>query len=442
MVRRVAEIARPPGHIPAGRHRLSAWSREAHQVVLFALSEELIDASMFRVYRCGKATMPELPRGTITFLFTDIEGSTRLLKELRGRYGELLADHHRLLRGAFAEWGGQELHCQGDAFFVAFRRAKDAIAAVVAAQRALAAHSWPDGLAFRVRMGLHTGEPSPSEAGLVSLAVHRAARICSAGHGGQVLLSSTTCDLVEDELPDDVRVRDLGEHRLKDLDRPERLFQLEIAGLPADFPPLKALESQPARATPFLDGEEELAAAAQAAVAARRLPRRRTLLLAVLVSVLAALAVTVALVSGGGESGPKPLSKDAYQDRLLDAYRSTNAAILKADREAPDHVSSGRPALRAGRALARVRRSMDRFLATLRSMTPPTDVKDLHERLLAVFFAVRQDIADAVAAADAVKDRHYRAALKRVIEDSNRLDPIGRQFGARGYARLGEQVST
>ena len=382
--------------------------------------------------------MPELPSGTVTFLFTDIEGSTRLLKELRGRYGPLLADHHRLLRAAFEEWGGQELHCQGDAFFVAFSRAKDAIRAVVAAQRALAAHPWPDGLVFRVRMGLHTGEPSPSEAGLVSLSVHRAARICSAGHGGQVLLSSTTCDLVEDELPDDVAVRDLGEHRLKDLDRPEQLFQLEIEGLPADFPPLKAFESQPSRAMEFLDREATLTEVAQAAATtARRLPRR-TLLLAVLLSVLAAAAVAVALVSGGGGSGPEPLSKDAYQDQLLDAYRSTNGVILKADREAPDHVSSGQAALGAGRALARVRRSMDHFLASLRSMTPPTDVKDLHQRLLAVFLRVREDIADAVAAADAVKDRHYVAALKRVVEDSDRLDPIGRQFRARGYARLGE----
>jgi class 3 adenylate cyclase len=387
--------------------------------------------------------MPELPSGTLTFLFTDIEGSTRLLQELRGGYAQVLADHHRLLRAAFGEWGGQELHSQGDAFFVAFPRARDAIGAAVAAQRALAAHPWPDGLAVRVRMGLHTGEPSLSEAGLVSLAVHRAARISSAGHGGQVLLSSTTCDLVEDELPDDVRVRDLGEHRLKDLDRPERLYQLEIEGLPADFPPLKTLEKQPEHATPFSGREGELAEAAQAAVAPRRRLGRRMLLLSGLVGVLAAVAVTLAFVigGGGGGSGPKPLSKDAYQDQLLDAYRLTNAVILKADREVPDHISSGPTALRAAKGLARVRRSMDRFLGRLRSLTPPPDVEDLNERLLAVFFSVRQDVADAVAAADAVKDSDYRAALRQVTEDSDRLGPIGRQFGARGYARLGIQAS-
>lgn len=247
--------------------------------------------------------MPELPSGTVTFLFTDIEGSTRLLQQLRGRYAEVLETHHRLLRAAFEEFGGQELDSQGDAFFVVFRRAKDAISAAVAAQRALAAHPWPDGLAVRVRMGLHTGEPSLSEAGLVSLAVHRAARISSAGHGGQVLLSGTTCDLVEDELPDDVRVRNLGEHRLKDLDRPERLFQLEIEGLPADFPPLKTLESQPEHATPFDSREGELAQAAQAVVAAPRIPRRRALLLAALMGVVAAAVSIPVFALGRGDSG-------------------------------------------------------------------------------------------------------------------------------------------
>jgi YVTN family beta-propeller protein len=250
--------------------------------------------------------MPELPSGTVTFLLTDIEGSTRLLQQLRGRYRELLETHHRLLRAAFEEFGGQEIDSQGDAFFVVFRRAKDAISAAVAAQRALAAHPWPDGLAVRVRMGLHTGEPSLSEAGLVSLAVHRAARISSAGHGGQVLLSSTTCDLVEDELPDDVRVRNLGEHRLKDLDRAERLFQLEIEGLPADFPPLKTLESQPEEATPFDSREGELAKAAQAVVAVPRIPRRRALLLAALIGVVAAAVSIPVFALGRGDSGGGP----------------------------------------------------------------------------------------------------------------------------------------
>jgi class 3 adenylate cyclase len=380
--------------------------------------------------------MTELPSGTVTFLFTDIEGSTRLLQQLRGRYGQLLADHHRLLRAAFDESGGHELQSQGDAFVVVFPRARDAIVAAVAAQRALAEHAWPDGLDVRVRMGVHTGEPSLSEAGLVSLAVHRAARISSAGHGGQVLLSSTTCDLVEDELPDDVRVRDLGDHRLKDLDRPERLFQLEIAGLPADFPPVRTVDDRrgPAEPEPQGDGASHVAAGL-------RISRRRALLLAAAVGVLAAVAGTLAVVMSRGESAPKPLSKDAYQNQLLDAYRPTNAVIMEADRKTPPHISSGPTAQGAAEALARVRKSMDRFLRSLRRMRPPTDVQDLHRRLLAVFSSVREDVADAVAAADAVKDHDYRAALIRVSKDSDRLDPIGREFDARHYARLGEQVS-
>jgi predicted ATPase/class 3 adenylate cyclase len=169
-------------------------------------------------------------------LFSDIEGSTRLLRRLRGRYGEVLAEHQRLLRAAFDEHEGREVHTEGDAFFVAFARASDAIAAAVAAQRALADHGWPEGVEVRVRMGVHTGEAEVQLDDYVGLDVHRAARICSAGHGGQVLISSSTRELVVDELPTDVALRDLGEHRLKDLDRPEHLFQLVVGDLPADFP--------------------------------------------------------------------------------------------------------------------------------------------------------------------------------------------------------------
>src|SRR5205085_6640769 len=127
---------------------------------------------------------------------------------------------------------------QGDAFFVVFARATDAVEASVTAQRALVTHPWPQGVAVRVRMGLHTGEPTLSSEGYVGLDVHRAARIMSAGHGGQILLSQTTCMLVEQDLPDDVGLRELGEYRLKDLGRPRRLFQLVISDLPANFPAL------------------------------------------------------------------------------------------------------------------------------------------------------------------------------------------------------------
>src|SRR5437868_7108708 len=139
--------------------------------------------------------MAELPSGTTTFLFTDIEGSTRLLQQLRERYEEFLAAHNRLMRAAFEHAGGEEMGTEGDAFFVAFRRARDAVSAAVAAQHALASHTWPEGTQCRVRMGIHTGEPTVGEEGYLGMALHRAARICAAGHGGQVLLSNATREL-------------------------------------------------------------------------------------------------------------------------------------------------------------------------------------------------------------------------------------------------------
>jgi class 3 adenylate cyclase len=161
--------------------------------------------------------MSTLPTGTITLLFTDIEGSTRLLQQLGESYATLLEEHRQLLRRVFHGHHGQEVDTQGDAFLVAFARATDAVEASVAAQHALASHAFPEGVAVRIRMGLQTGEPQRTAEGYVSLDVHRAARMMSAGHGGQVLLSQTTCSLVEQDLPVGVSLRDLGEHRLKDL---------------------------------------------------------------------------------------------------------------------------------------------------------------------------------------------------------------------------------
>ena len=187
---------------------------------------------------------PELPTGTVTFLFTDIEGSTRLLEELGDGYAEVLAEHRRALRDAWQRHEGVEVDTQGDAFFVAFARASDAVAAAAEAQLALA------GGPVRVRMGLHTGEPLRADEGYVGFDVHRAARIAAAGHGGQVLLSQATADLAGAD------VRDLGLHRLKDLSAPERLFQLGTD----DFPPLKTLHETnlPVPATPFLGREREI----------------------------------------------------------------------------------------------------------------------------------------------------------------------------------------
>jgi len=176
--------------------------------------------------------MPTLPSGTVTFVFSDIEGSTTLLKSLGDRYGDLLSDHRRLMRMSFSERGGVEIDTQGDAFFFAFTRARDAVTAAVEAQRLHVSHAWPDGHPVRVRMGLHTGEPALGTEGYLGIDVVRAARLCTVGRGGQVLLSETTRALVGSSLPEGVLVHTLGERRLKDIDEPERVFELEIDGAP------------------------------------------------------------------------------------------------------------------------------------------------------------------------------------------------------------------
>jgi class 3 adenylate cyclase len=179
-----------------------------------------------------------LPTGTVTFVFTDIEGSTRLLQQLGDAYADVTRDHRRIVRETLGAGGGSEIDTQGDAFFFSFTRARDAVRAAVAAQRELAAHPWPENAAVRVRMGLHTGEPAVSDEGYLGLDVVRAARICSAGHGGQILLSETTRALIGNDLPEGASVIDLGEAKLKDIQH-ERLYQLSIDDDSRSFPPLK-----------------------------------------------------------------------------------------------------------------------------------------------------------------------------------------------------------
>ena len=227
----------------------------------------------------------ELPSGTVTFLFTDIEGSTRLVKALGERYPGVLEEHQRILRATFAEHHGREIDTQGDSFFVAFRRARDAVDAAVAAQREFAVHDWPEGTAVKVRMGIHTGEPVVGEQGYTGMGVHRAARIAAVGHGGQILLSNTTRELVEDDLPSGIMLRALGRHRLKDIERPEAIFQVTAEELPWRFPPLKSLGQ----------------------TGWRRLGRTRTIAVAGTV-VGAAAAVVVVLVVGGGSGTARATS--------------------------------------------------------------------------------------------------------------------------------------
>jgi peptide/nickel transport system substrate-binding protein len=245
--------------------------------------------------------MAELPSGTVTFLFTDIEGSTRLLKRLGDRYSEVLGEQRRILREVVEARGGREVDTQGDSFFFAFARANAALAAAVDAQRLLAQHPWPEGVDVRVRMGLHTGEPAVGDDRYVGLGVHRAARVGAVAHGGQVLLSSATRELVDDDVGG-VAVRELGTFQLKDIDRPERLFQLDVDGLPTAFPPLTAEK-----------------------VADPHPLRRRAILVAALAGVVgAAVAIPVfALGQGGGSASIRA----AIGDSIAFVDPSTNRLV-------------------------------------------------------------------------------------------------------------------
>jgi predicted ATPase/class 3 adenylate cyclase len=202
---------------------------------------------------------------TFTFLFTDIEGSTAMLQRLGDAYADVLTDHHRLLRLVLAAHDGKEVDTQGDAFFAVFSSASACAAAAIEVQLAFMSHAWPAGETVRVRMGIHSGEASESAVGLVGLDIHRAARIAAVAHGGQVVLSASTAALLRDRLPDGAFLQDLGSHRLKDLGRPEQIFQLEADGLPAEFPPLRSLDNPrllnnlPAQVSRFIGRDAVLA---------------------------------------------------------------------------------------------------------------------------------------------------------------------------------------
>jgi len=210
--------------------------------------------------------MPELPTGTVTFLFSDVEGSTELLRTLRGGYADVMADHERLLRSAFEDAGGHEINTQGDSFFVAFRKPKDAVGAALEAQRAIGSHEWPEGAEMRVRIGIHTGEATVAGDRYVGLGVHRAARLCAAAHGGQVLISQTTQALLEEdeELLGELDFGDLGPRSLKNFDRPVRIYQLLAPDLPAEFPDLRVDEGVQARGSTELADRHEVAQAEEA----------------------------------------------------------------------------------------------------------------------------------------------------------------------------------
>src|SRR5262245_354196 len=238
--------------------------------------------------------MTEASPGTATFLFTDIEGSTKLLHDLGDDYAIVLRDHNTLVIEAVESHAGRVVDTQGDSFFCVFPRVKDAVAAAVAAQQALAGHEWPAGVAVKVRMGIHAAEPELEDGRYVGLGVHRAARVGSAAHGGQVLLSNAAAGMLGDSK---LVLRDLGAHGLKDFDRPERLYQLEVNGLPAKFPP-------PRTGRP------------------RRSRHRLLIALAALATLAAAIVVPLVLTGGssGLDVGPTSLAViDPQTNKAVDA---------------------------------------------------------------------------------------------------------------------------
>ena len=207
------------------------------------------------------------PSGTVTFLFSDIEGSTQLLHRIGEKYAQALEEQRAIMRAAFQQFEGYEIDTAGDGFFVAFSRAQDGVFAAIQAQRQLAVHEWPEGETLRVRVALHTGEPLATATGYVGVDVHHAARLCAAGYGGQMLISETTRQLVAGNLPADVTLRDLGEHRLKDMQQAEHIYGIVVPDLPSHFPSLKTLQSKPnnlpAQITPLVGREHEIEAVRQ-----------------------------------------------------------------------------------------------------------------------------------------------------------------------------------
>ncbi len=208
--------------------------------------------------------MRTLPQGTVTFLFSDVEGSTKLSQALGDvAWAGLLETHRQLMRQAFTAHDGLEVDTQGDAFFVVFTRASDAAAAALDAQHSLATHAWPADGRVRVRIGLHTGEAVARDNHYIGQEVHRASRICDAGHGGQIVVSQTTAELVRDGLPGRATLAPLGDYRLKDLGQAQRLFQLTATGLPSTFPALRSLDiptNLPTERSSFIGREADISA--------------------------------------------------------------------------------------------------------------------------------------------------------------------------------------
>jgi len=324
--------------------------------------------------------------GTVTFLFTDVEGSTALAERLPSAWPSILTDHRRLLTEAVLAAGGEEVDARGEEMLAAFATARAAVQAALAAQRAHARHPWPEGGVVRVRIGIHTGEPAVADAGYLGLDVHRGARICALGHGGQVLLSQTTRDLVPNQ-----QVRDLGEVALKGVSRPERIFQLLAPDLADDFPGLRERAGPPGVA----GRERELAAAVQQRLRGLRIRRGSAPGLADLGWEVRRLLPTSApplrdglellagnLLAAGRSAGDADVFLDETDRSVLLKRQAEHQELAVVSRQAQREVEAITRRLHELDQLVARRRGLDTVAVAVRNALPaPPDVSELRLRI-------------------------------------------------------------
>jgi DNA-binding NarL/FixJ family response regulator/class 3 adenylate cyclase len=378
--------------------------------------------------------------GTFTFLLSDIEGSTELARRLGDGWGSVLADHHRLLRTAFETAGGEGIGTQGDAFFVAFRRPRDAVLAALDAQRSLAGYPWPEGVAVRVRVAIHTGEASISGGEYHGIAIHRAARICSVCTGGEILLSQATATLLDDEEHGSAFVLvDLGERQLKDFERPIRVYRLVGAEAPEPSPPedddlirVLIVDDQALVRAGFrmiLDAQEDIevigeAADGEEAVAEALRLGPHVVLMDVRMPALDGIEATrVLLDREGSESKVVMLTTFDMDEYLYEALRAGASGFLLKD-VPPEQLVAGIRAVASGEALlapAVTRRVIEEFIRLPRDAppTPPPQLEELTARELEVLKLIARglsnaEIADELVVSQATVKTHVARVLTKL----------------------------